>query len=109
SLFNLREVNTVEAYDRQRQEDGRALLPIGKALGDKFPRPTAERHKLFNLLEGAYVSPTRLIDAAKEVPGFDRVLEASAGNWEGYSLEEHTATTLENFDKNFAERVPVEL
>ncbi len=60
-------------------------------------------------LQNAHAKPRAIVAAANEVPGFDKVFEADAGNWEGYTLEEHTEKILRNFDENFADRLPVEL
>lgn len=60
-------------------------------------------------LNNPYATPKQIVDAAKRVPGFRNLLEADAGNWEKYSLAEHTETVLENFEYNYADKMPVGL
>jgi hypothetical protein len=47
--------------------------------------------------------------AARQVEGYDAIFAATSGNWENYTLDEHTETVLRNFDENYADQLPVNL
>ena len=107
ALFDLQKVNTTESYELNRNRDSENLLPIAHAFDSMFEQP--QKHALSAALYDAHVTPERLIGTAKMIPGFKAIFEADAGNWEGYTLEQHTEAVLRNFDENYADRVPVEL
>lgn len=77
-----------------------AHIPKAFKSGEKI-RP------LLGLLEDPHTKPETLVAAAKKIDGYKEIFEADAGNWEGFSLEQHVETVLRNFDENFADRVPV--
>jgi len=64
--------------------------------------------ELLEILGDAHAKPEKLIEAAKKIGGYSAIFESDAGNWEGFTLGEHTETVLRNFDENFADIIPVE-
>lgn len=108
SFFNRHSVNTRTALENQRQSMQRKLGAIATVLGDPEKMFTGE-HELVRLLADAHAKPKDLVAAAQEVSGYKSVFMADAGNWEGYTLGEHTETVLHNFDENYADTVPVQV
>lgn len=69
-----------------------------------------------------WATPDRLVKVAGKIPTstekdangryihtFAEIFASDAGNWEGYTLGEHTATVLRNFDNNYADKMPAQL
>ena len=55
-------------------------------------------------------TPEEMIDFGKGLNSTYRgLLEGDAGNWEGYSVAEHTEAVIRNFEDAFADDVPEEL
>lgn len=109
SLFNLQKVNPIEQYELERERVSKGLMPIAQSLEARLPRFDSNRSSLFDVLDDVHVRPAKLVESAKNQPGFKKVFGADLGNWEGYTLEEHTETVLRNFDENFMENIPAEL
>ncbi len=107
SLFDLEKVNTSEFYDVRNRSISRQL---GKLLGFEIASDGARQHPLVHALaEDPHIKPEKIMSLARAVSGFEDVFDEDAGNWEGYTLGEHTETALRNFDENFADKLPVEL
>jgi len=111
SFFDLEKTSTETVLEEDKELMWQKLGGVATALTETNPEtPTGpERNEVLQLLDDAYVKPERLVQAAKQVEGYDAIFEADAGNWEGFTLEEHTETVLRNFDENFADKIPVEL
>lgn len=105
SLFDLQKVDTKEAVANKQHATNRRLGSLAAGMEDV----TRLDQPLLHLLEDAHAKPRALVEAAKKVGGFKSTYEADAGNWEGYTLEEHTETALRNFDENYADDLPVEM
>ena len=116
-LFDFEKVNTESEIERRIENRNRRFGKL--ALASSFGRNTeisTNRHDnekkrldIKEALENPYASPRQIVDAAKKVPGFKDFFEADAGNWEKFSLGEHTETVLRNFEYNYADRMPVDL
>ncbi len=120
-MFDHEHVNTKEENDRQRRVRNRRLGKIANHLAangffdeaqyrqrveqsrGRAGGPEGVRQELINL----YATPEELVAAAKEVPGYRSTFEADAGNWEKFSLGEHTETVLRFFEHNYADKLPV--
>ena len=127
SLFDLHRVNTKEYLDREKQDIWKrlggtvslasALTPAQPAMHlssllEQFPngaKKPKHHHVLLRELGNAYAKPEALVAAAMKVEGFEELFTKDAGNWERYTLAEHTETVLRNFEENFADKVPVQL
>jgi hypothetical protein len=105
SLFDLSKVNTKGAHEKKREQTNKKLGAIAKSLENSV----GNESPLLNLLEDAHAKPRALVDAASEVEGFSDIFGADAGNWEGFTLAEHTETVLHNFDENYADSLPVSM
>lgn len=104
-LFDLEKVNTDKELERKAKERNRRFGKIAV---------TASRNKLKNeqgslveyLSDNPYIKPEEILQLAKLTPGYKEIFESDAGNWEKYTLEEHTETVLRLFDKNYADALP---
>lgn len=110
SLFDLEKVNSESALEAAKVKTANVL----GALASKFNVEAPALHEdwpdvLKKALGDPHSKPSTLVDAAMEIEGFKEVFEADAGNWEGFTLAEHTETVLRNFDENYADRVPVSM
>lgn len=111
SLFDLEKVNTDIELESERGLIAEKLGGMATLLGGVIePKHEFGNELSFrSLLASAYVKPQKLVQAARQVDGYNDIFDADAGNWEGYTLAEHTETVLRNFDENFADKIPVEL
>lgn len=105
SLFDLNKVMTKEGMDKKLLKIQKTMGSIASGLegridGDK---------PLLRLLEDAHAKPKALVDAAMQVEGFKEIFDMDAGNWEGFTLAEHTETVLDNFEQNYADELPVSM
>lgn len=109
SFFDLEKVTTEKALDAKRtamrSKLGGLATEMSELLGVK---PAHEQPNLIRLLSDAHIKPEKLVEAAKQVESYAQIFEADAGNWEGFTLAEHTETVLRNFDENYADDLPVE-
>ena len=116
-LFDFDRVNTEAEVEKRIKERNRRFgkLALASALGNyndgRGNQQNGEKNSLSakEALENPYATPKQIVDAAKKVPGFKELFEADAGNWEKFSLGEHTETVLRNFEYNYADRMPVDL
>lgn len=111
SLFDLEKVTTETNLVSEREDAWQRLGSLAVVLGGAIESNavSAEKPLLMNLLTDAHVKPHKLIEAARQLEGYDDLFNADAGNWEGFTLAEHTETVLRNFDENFADKLPVQL
>jgi hypothetical protein len=109
-IFNLETVRSKEQDEKAREARmrafGGATYRINRLLNNR-----SETHNRDNPLTyidmDRRVSPTDLIESAKRVSiKYQRIFESSAGNWEGYTLEEHTETALRIFDTSYKSNLP---
>lgn len=110
SFFDLNRVGTEAQLAAQKRERTRALQGLKEGLPGIPQIENAEDARLLlEQLHDPHVRPERLIEAARKIPGYDQILDADAGNWEKFTLAEHTETVLRNFDENFADSFPIDL
>lgn len=109
SFFDLEKTTTVKGLDAEREGTWQRLGGMATALSQFNRGEEQPKQPLMHLLTDVYAKPERLVDAAKKVEGYEAIFEGDAGNWEGFTLAEHTETVLRNFDESFAENLPVEL
>lgn len=110
SFFDLEKVGTEEDLAVQRSITAKKLGGMATTLSGAIETSARfdKEPPLIKLLTNAYTKPQVLIEAARQVEGYGRIFDTDAGNWEGYTLAEHTETVLGNFDENYADTVPVE-
>lgn len=109
SFFDIGRARTEAGLEAERQQIWGKLGGMVAAFELHEPLIKQDVHPLLKLLQNPYAKPHSLLEAAKTLPGYKEIFEADAGNWEGFSLEEHTETVLRNFDENYAEILPVQL
>lgn len=110
-LFDFERVNTEAEVEKRIKARNRRFgkLALASASEKNTEDGRGERLEIGEALNNPYATPKQIVDAAKRVPGFKEMFEADAGNWEKFSLGEHTETVLENFEYNYADRMPVDL
>lgn len=110
-LFDQEHINAETEIEKQRRERdrrlGRLVVSRYNGIGD-WPQP-GKTNRVSETLNNLYTSPEEIVRAAKEVPGYKKLFEADAGNWERFSLEEHTETVLRFFDYNYADTIPAKI
>ncbi|MEI8187450.1 MAG: hypothetical protein WCG30_00705 [Candidatus Saccharibacteria bacterium] len=111
SLFDIEKTATKKQLENRRnnvnQKYGKIALEIDKSNPNKS---NPKNNKLLTILgENPHAKPDQLIEAAKQIEGYQEIFEMDTGNWEKFTLAEHTETVLRNFDENYADIIPVEL
>ncbi len=110
SFFDLEKTITAKGLEVERRATWQKLGEMTTALDNSVGAEKQLDQPLLRLLaEDVYAKPEKLMAAAKLVDGYDEIFNADAGNWEGFTLAEHTETVLRNFDESYAENLPVEL
>lgn len=109
SFFDLEKTTTAKALEAERQATWQRLGGVATVLGEVLRPEFEQEQPLLKLLEDVHAKPEKLVEAAMRVDGYEGVFNGDTGNWERFTLAEHTETVLRNFDENFAENVPVEL
>ena len=108
-LFDLEKVNTEKENERRKRERNRRFGKIALKMSKNITRNN-ERGKMADYLsEHPFIKPQEIIQMAKATPGYDKLFEQDAGNWEQFKLQEHTETALRLFDKNYADILPVSM
>jgi hypothetical protein len=106
SFFDLEKTNSIEQLDARRQETWKQLGGMATALS-KIEQTTISEHPLLQVLTDAHAKPQTIVEAAMKLPGYKDIFESDTGNWERFTLAEHTETVLRNFDENYADQLPV--
>lgn len=109
SFFDLEKTITAKGLEAEREAVWRKLGGVAISLGEVVRTEVEQKQLLLRLLEDVHAKPDKLVEAAKLVNGYEGIFNGDAGNWEGFTLAEHTETVLRNFDENFADNLPVEL
>lgn len=109
SFFDLERVTTANALDADRQAMQKRYGAMAIVLCALPAGETRYMQPLNRLLQDAHAKPEQLVAAAMKVDGYGAIYQADAGNWEGFTLAEHTETVLRNFDENYADTLPVGL
>ena len=90
-------------------------------LKQKYELMDKNYHEITSLLKGFVdddqikeflktATPEEMLDFGKEIGGkYRSLLEGDSGNWEGYSVGEHTEAVIRNFEDAFSNNVPEEL
>lgn len=107
-LFDLKKVNTV---DKVKDMEKSFKLVFGN-FSEEIDKSleSSKSHPLVKLLtENYYATPQQIIEEAKKVKGFENLFNTDAGNWERFTLGEHTETVLRMFDETFADVLPAKL
>lgn len=108
TFFDLDKVNTEAKIASNRHEAYQTFGGIAELLTSSL-HSDVQASTFLQALGDAYILPQRIIEHVSELPEYVDLIKADAGNWEGYTLGEHTETVLRNFDENFADVLPVQL
>jgi hypothetical protein len=109
SFFDLQKITTPNALAKEREEINEKYGALSVAVQKAGISDSSEPQPVVNRLTDLHASPAALVEDATKVEGYERIYQADAGNWEGYTLAQHTETVLRIFDENFADSLPVEL
>lgn len=110
NIYDLEKVNSLAQNTRERFATQKRFGSLAHRLHGAFEwRDTGAYRDVINTLTDAHANPEFIIGALKDIPDAASILEADAGNWEGFTLEEHYRTVLDNFDNNFADKLPADL
>lgn len=105
SFFDLERMKAPSQLHTRRDNVTRLLGGLAAEITAEVPESDLQRV----LFEDPHSKPEQIVELAAAVPGYESVFAADAGNWEGYTLGQHTESVLRNFDESFADAVPVEL
>lgn len=108
ALYDLHKVERDSVVQQGKESTAKRYGEISTALKGAFDSNPGDLSLKVGLLD-AHASPQKLIKQAKEIPGFKDIFEADAGNWEQFTLAEHTESVLRNFEANYADNLPVEV
>ena len=100
-LFDLDSVNTEKALGDKLHSIMEEFGAITEIVDDCVPNKSMEE-----LLK--YGTPEQIMATIRNNPRFEEYFALPAGVWEGFSVGEHTETTLRVFDGSFADSVPQE-
>lgn len=107
-LVDLLRVNTVKEVNTKAESFERVFKGISNETDRSLE--SSKSHPLVKLLsENYFATPKEILEEAKKVKGFENLFDADAGNWEGFTLGEHTETVLRMFDETFADVLPAKL
>lgn len=125
-LFELSDVDTEGRIEQERATMQRRMGRIAVRIAEKMNpdqartfgflrRKTPESgqgqpSEIMDLLNGdMYAKPHDVVEVAKRTPGYRGVFEASAGVWEGFTVQQHTETALQVFEDNYADKLPAKM
>ena len=122
-MFELDDVDTKERIEQEREKRQRRMGQTALRIAERMnpnranaPRNNAPEtamprsSEIMNLINGdLYAQPHDIVEAAKRTPGYKDIFEASAGVWEGFSVQQHTETALQVFEDNYADKLPAKL
>lgn len=107
-LFDLPKVNTVNQIENKKQSFEKVFSDLSNEMDRSLE--SSKSHPLVKLLsENYFATPKEILEEAKKVKGFENLFDTDAGNWEGFTLGEHTETVLRMFDETFADVLPAKL
>lgn len=113
-FFDFGKIQTEKVEHAEREKRKNVFSDVAKNFGNQledFWVPTSKHaHDLKHSLTRLYISPETILDSVKKMDSkFSKIFEVETGVWEGYTLEQHTETVLDNFEKNFADKIPISL
>jgi hypothetical protein len=104
-LFDLDKAHTTDSLEHERAAIDQTFDAISGVIGQL--ERDIPNGGLLSILDNPYVKPQTILKQAQMIPGYEAIFQADTGNWEGFTLAEHTETVLRNLDENFANSLPV--
>ncbi len=113
-FFSLDKIGTQEQMEQERTARARKLGRAAwrtAAMLMRNERERGHRDDVLTLLEADQFAPSRqVVEKAKEAgPRYRQLFESPCGVWEGYTLQQHTETALDIFDKSQGDKLPASL
>jgi hypothetical protein len=110
ALFDLAKVNTEKEVARRRETSFKKYGSIATRMANGLEARTETKSPFIDYLSNnLYATPKQLVNEAKKIGVYQETYGADAGNWERFSLGEHTETVLRVFDNNYADELPAHL
>lgn len=106
SFFDLYSVDSEANVRCSRRSNRDVLGEFSQAIGSQLG---SVQDPLRSAIMNPHATPKAIMEAAGSMSDgyWGRVFSEDAGNWEGYTLGEHTETVLRNLENNFADELPV--
>ena len=117
--------NNIIGVTSSEEQDNWLLFDIdnintSKAHGEKLHRLISEYGEISAFVENltssknvnqflTMASPEEVMELVTENPQFKTLFDAPAGVWEGFSIGEHTETTLRVYEESFEQTLPKEI
>lgn len=101
SLFDLNKINSQKEIDQQRARIAQKYNGLDRLFSGLTNNKTLTQRLL--------ASPKDIVNTAKDVKDFQHTFDADAGNWERFTLGEHTETVLRVFNDTYAHTFPERL
>lgn len=107
TIFDLYAIDSADSDKLRRVACEKHFSEIANKLGDRLSH--IENQEFSRVLSEPYSTPKQLMEAAIKAGGeyYETLFGMDAGNWEGYTLGEHTEAVLDNLENNFADKLPV--
>lgn len=106
SFFDLYSVDSEHGaqHDRQRIDD--IFSEFSQTVGDQLG---SIKDPLRSVIMNPHTTPEAIMEVVGNISDgyWGQVFSEDAGNWEKYTLGEHTETVLRNLENNFANDLPV--
>lgn len=96
-------MNSQEALASSKDQR-RSIELMGELIWSKLG--SIAQSELGNEVLRAEIHPIRTIKTAQKVRGFGEIFTGRTGVWEGYTLDQHTMSVLDNFENNFVDDMP---
>ena len=117
-FFDLEKVGTKEQLETERISRFRKFGASACHIADMLSRDKHKRNlemtsnsSFMDLLErDQFASPREIVQKAKEAtPRAKWLFEQGTGVWEGFTLEQHTETALDIFERSSSDKLPASL
>lgn len=111
-FFDLEKVNTEQQLSKQRQEENRLFGAVTiRVIEQWHDQLEAKNHSDFLdfIINDHMATPEQIMTKARQVGNFEQIFASDAGNWEKFTIGEHTETVLRIFDQSYADNLPVDV
>jgi hypothetical protein len=101
-LFDLSRVDTKKRVGAKQAQVSKNFSGLGEIFRGLVGNGELQKDLQTNLSR----DPRSMVEWARKVEGFGETFDADAGNWEGFTLGQHTETVLRVFEHTYEGRVP---
>lgn len=106
SFFDLYNIETTFNIRNEREKINDVFGEFSQTVGSQLNNI---QEPLRSVIMNPYAAPKAIMEATGSVSDglWSLIFSGDTGNWEGYTLGEHTETVLRNLENNFADELPV--